>query len=251
MPLYPVVTSTLTEPASHGIVAMALNGIPAFGAQEASGDNAYEHAQDAFIVDAKYWYGHASPNNDWHYHTPHMGKEKIPAVTDMVGYALDGFPIYGPVANQTELDECNGLAVNGTYQYHMKTAEQVQAGGVHKGDSIGPGYCNGDSPAIQWNYILGCYKGSLSKTVQGDCSTMTLPSDCTVELSNNMDLIWKDGKCLVSTKSADWWIWLLVGLGIAAIFAIAGFLLWKKKKGGQGQHKQEKIASAIEVNEIA
>ena len=85
MPLYPVVTSTLTEPASHGIVAMALNGIPAFGAQEASGDNAYEHAQDAFIVDAKYWYGHASPNNGWHYHTPHMGKEKIPAVTDMVG----------------------------------------------------------------------------------------------------------------------------------------------------------------------
>ena len=76
----------------------------------------------------------------------------------------------------------------------------------------------------------------MSKTVQGDCSTMTLPSDCTVELSNNMDLVWKDGKCLVSTKSADWWVWLLVGLGIAGIFAIAGFLLWKKKKVGQFFH---------------
>lgn len=246
IPIEPVLSNTLTEPASHGIVAMALNGIPAFGAQEASGDNAYEHAEDAFIKDAKYWYGHASPNYDWHYHSPHMGKEAIAAPTTMVGYALDGFPIYGPVANQSTLDSCNGRMVNGSYRYHLRTAAQVQGGGVHEGDSGGVGYCNPSdptSPAIQWRYVIGCYRGSLKNTIQGDCSTMSLPSDCVVESSNNEDMIWKDGKCQVSTKAAlKWWGWLLIGLGIA-IALLAGFCFYRKKK-------KAKQAKAIEVKDM-
>ena len=94
-PAAPAAGAALTEPPSHGLNIMGLNGVPAFGAQEAAGDNAFEHAATAkdggmLITDAKYWYGHASPFGAWHYHTPHFGFEKIPNSTTMVGYAMDG-----------------------------------------------------------------------------------------------------------------------------------------------------------------
>ncbi len=61
----------------------------------------------------------------------------------LVGYALDGFPIYNPLPGTKEdidaaLDSCNGLTVNGEYRYYARTADQ--AGSTR-------------------NYLLGCYSG--------------------------------------------------------------------------------------------
>lgn len=230
-PLNPIVTTTRTEPASHGVVAFSLHGIPAFGAQEAAGDNAYEHAEDAFIKDAKYWYGHASPDYTWHYHTPHMGDEKIANASTLVGYALDGFGLFGPVANESELDSCNGRidSSSGEYRYHMRTAEQVQAGPTHGGEN---GYCDGTSPAINWNYVVGCYKGTLSETKTGDCSAMSLPGDdCVLERSNNLDKVWKDGKCLVSTVTmVKWWVWLIIAVVVVLILVAAAVVYWRRRQ---------------------
>ena len=90
MPLNPVKTTTATEPAGAsayrlyekrisslresspkflpltalGIVAMSLNGVPAYGAQEGGGTNAAEPAVGAQITDAQYWYGHAAMSGD-------------------------------------------------------------------------------------------------------------------------------------------------------------------------------------------
>ena len=60
-------------------------------------------------------------NNDWHIHNPHLG-EVDPSSSDLLAYALDGFPIYGPLSDTSLLDECNGRTVNGGYQYHVRVS---------------------------------------------------------------------------------------------------------------------------------
>ena len=44
-----------------------------------------------------------------------------------IGYALDGFPILGLWKDPSSLDECNGRNINGSYQYHVRTLDQVEA----------------------------------------------------------------------------------------------------------------------------
>ena len=52
-----------------------------------------------------------------------MGKDEADSDT-LLGWALDGFPIYGPFeigsSNLDSLDNCNGRDVNGSYQYHVR-----------------------------------------------------------------------------------------------------------------------------------
>lgn len=50
----------------------------------------------------------------------------------LIGYSRDGFPIYGPAADDAELDSCGGQYENFTYQYHVRVNEP---------------------------FILGCYAG--------------------------------------------------------------------------------------------
>jgi hypothetical protein len=43
--------------------------------------------------------------------------------TQVVGYTRDGFGVYGPIADETLLDECGGQYVGGQYQYHVRQSE--------------------------------------------------------------------------------------------------------------------------------
>jgi hypothetical protein len=40
-----------------------------------------------------------------------------------IGYTRDGFTVFGPVADESVLDECGGQYVGGQYQYHVRIAE--------------------------------------------------------------------------------------------------------------------------------
>ena len=60
-------------------------------------------------------------NNDWHVHNPLLGQEN-PSENDLLGYALDGFPIYGPLSDASGLDACNGQTFNGQYQYNVRVS---------------------------------------------------------------------------------------------------------------------------------
>jgi hypothetical protein len=60
-------------------------------------------------------------DKDWHVHNPYLGEEN-PSSEDLLAYALDGFPIYGPLVDASVLDACNGRTVNGKYQYHVKVS---------------------------------------------------------------------------------------------------------------------------------
>ena len=42
-------------------------------------------------------------------------------------------------------------------------------------------YCNGDNPEINWNYILGCYSGSVSNTKVESSTSYQIPGDCVEE----------------------------------------------------------------------
>mmetsp|Transcript_1845 Transcript_1845/g.5111 ORF Transcript_1845/g.5111 Transcript_1845/m.5111 type:complete len:275 (-) Transcript_1845:243-1067(-) len=169
MPLLPKLSNTLTEPSSGGIIAVHVNGVPFFGAQEADGLNAVQPG-DGPVQDAQYWWGHAEMFNHHHYHNPFGGFSERPSNETLVGYALDGVPLYGPVDDSSVLDACNGRVNNaGEYVYHVIPVDKV--------DGLGS-YCDGDSPAILWNYIIGCYHATLAHTVVTSSETTALPSDC-------------------------------------------------------------------------
>jgi hypothetical protein len=169
MPLVPTFSGATLEPGALGIIGMSLNGVPTYGAQESGGTNAVE-GTGAIIVP---YYGHAAPSGDWHYHSGEFGKVTNVASytsTTLLGYAMDGFPIYGPLADASVLDECNGFGATASeYKYHVRTLPQVD-------EALG--YCDGTSPAINWAYVLGCYKGTMTKSAVADSTTTSIPSDC-------------------------------------------------------------------------
>jgi len=174
LPLNPEKSDDLEEIPSKGLIAIATNGVPAYGAKEVDDMNAVEPNGD--IVDAQYWYGHATKGNIWHFHNPYMGKDEADSDT-LLGWALDGFPIYGPFeigsSNLDSLDNCNGRDVNGSYQYHVRHVDDVDEN---------KDYCNGDDdPETNWNYILGCYHGTTDGTSVEDSTTFSLPTDCIIE----------------------------------------------------------------------
>lgn len=41
------------------------------------------------------------------------------SANNLIGYALDGFPIYGPTS--ADVDQCGGTSLNGQYRYHVAT----------------------------------------------------------------------------------------------------------------------------------
>jgi len=144
-----------------GPIAFATNGIPLFNPFNANGENAVEGETAEVFDDCD---GHPDQRGTYHYH-------QIPScvpnseTNEIVGIALDGFPVYGPYDENMQpvltehLDECHGKEVNGHYRYHMST----------------------DFP-----YIISCYKGVVSQDVQqrldrgiqrGNCFVITAEHD--------------------------------------------------------------------------
>lgn len=46
----------------------------------------------------------------------------------LIGHALDGFPIYGPVSDASTLDACGGADTGAGYRYHIRTGEDFVLG---------------------------------------------------------------------------------------------------------------------------
>lgn len=179
IPLYPEYVETLTEPSALGLVGVQLNGVGVYGAKEGGGTNAVEPLEGSTILDAQYWYGHSAPTYDWHYHHPQIGYESAPSSDTLMGYAMDGFGIYGPLEDDSVLDDCNGITVDGEYRYHVRSLDQVDENGD---------YCDGDSPAVLWRYVVGCYHGDISAVEVLSSDTADIPDDCVVVESNDSEI---------------------------------------------------------------
>ena len=100
----------------RGAVAIAVNGIPIFNALTNRGD-------DAFLAgELDEFGGHSGRGDDYHYHTAPFELHKVVGYKRPIGFALDGFPLYGifdpkakpgsdlacPHGSTEPLDELNG-----------------------------------------------------------------------------------------------------------------------------------------------
>jgi len=115
-----------------GPIGIAVNGVPIFDALDALNRDAVAHEmQDACG-------GHPQAQGMYHYHSIDVTGSCLPR-TGLVGYALDGYPIYGPYkANgkpwtDAELDACHGHVVKGSYRYQA---------------------------TLEYPYTLGCFHGT-------------------------------------------------------------------------------------------
>ena len=95
--------------------------------------------------------GHINPHEGYHYHAAN-GCSEVVAQDDghapMIGYAMDGYPIYAYLDQQGEasndLDECGGTSdeVRG-YHYHAQRAGTNQIVGCYMGERVASNNDNG------------------------------------------------------------------------------------------------------------
>jgi hypothetical protein len=184
IPLKPAMAAATTKIPLLGTAGFAVNGSPFFGpneagmpVQEAYGDPIFNGIMDACL-------GHTS--EQYHYHSfeekclipsglvAEPWKNPDPVATEpspIVGWALDGFPIYGPrdckdaacssvVVMSSGYDKIGDPTTNAWDAYAYKD---------HPGDSTFLDECNGHvGPKGDYHYhvtagfpyILGCYRGT-------------------------------------------------------------------------------------------
>ncbi|KOY87419.1 hypothetical protein AD998_15875 [bacterium 336/3] len=108
IPINPTVSST--HPATPlGAIGVALNGVPFYN-QYAGPNQPLTNEITSFD---QYW-GHPQQSGGYHYHVEPIYLTGVKASkSSLLGFLLDGFPVYGP--------EENGVAVTGLDAYHGHT----------------------------------------------------------------------------------------------------------------------------------
>ena len=127
IPVNPVAAAThATTP--MGVMGVALNGVPLFNQYAAGGS-----ALSGEIVSFDQWWGHPQMTGMYHYHVEPLYLTTVKATKwALMGFLLDGFPVYGPKeennTDPTGLDVYHGhthATVDypaGIYHYHFTTA---------------------------------------------------------------------------------------------------------------------------------
>ncbi len=142
LPAKPTVSRTATC-LPMGPIGIAVNGVLIFNALDAANRDAVAHeVQDSCG-------GHPQMSGVYHYHSipSCLTGTSVKSQEKLVGYAFDGFPIYGPrgengkLLTDADLDACHGhvgwVTLRGkrvrTYHYHA---------------------------TLEYPYTLGCFKGT-------------------------------------------------------------------------------------------
>lgn len=146
VPLQPRWAETPISARTHlrrGAIALAANGIPIFNALNNRGADAFA------IGELDEFGGHCGRADDYHYHTAPLALAKVLGPRAPLGFALDGFALYGlfdpraprdaarscPLGATAALDEFNGHALDArapaaTYHYHASEAYPYINGGL-------------------------------------------------------------------------------------------------------------------------
>ena len=126
-----------------GTLGIARNGVPIFNAVDGTNRDAVAHeVQDACA-------GHPQNSGQYHYHglPACLSFGSVSKHSKLIGWALDGFPIYGPIGNKgrymriSDLDACHGHTHKITYQ-----GTQQKLFHYHATD--------------EFPYTVGCYRGT-------------------------------------------------------------------------------------------
>jgi hypothetical protein len=147
IPLTPNAASSVSS-TPLGSIGVSLSGVPFFN-QYAGPNN---QPLDNEIATFDNYYGHPQQSGTYHYHW----EPTYLTLADnsiLVGYSLDGFPVYGPTKQTdgqypTDLDELNGHTAvtteypDGIYHYHATSTVPYLIGGFRGqiGSSGGGGY---------------------------------------------------------------------------------------------------------------
>ncbi len=125
IPLNPQVSS-VHKPTPLGPIGVAINGVPFFN-QYAGPDEPLSREAGSFDQ----YRGHPARRGDYHYHVEPLYLTTVKAnKSALLGFLLDGFPVYGPeensaAVNEKQLDEYHGHFgktleyPEGTYHYHV------------------------------------------------------------------------------------------------------------------------------------
>ena len=171
VPLVPEFSDTLTTIPLLGVVAVAINGIPIYGANEAAiPDNFGDPVYNAIVDFCK---GHTGPQGDYHYHAlvqeclAQAALEGVPS--PIIGYALDGFPIYGPngcldaactqVATFSSSWQQTGDPSELAWERHAFTPSSDPTRLDQCNGRIGPDGRYGYYATATFPYTIGCYHG--------------------------------------------------------------------------------------------
>ena len=132
IPLQPRIADQPTK-TGMGPIGVAINGVPFYNQYNAEGGDA------VLLEKFDACKGHPDQRGHYHYHqySPCLAKDQAGAHSSIIGYAFDGFAIYGPNGEDgrppADLDECNGHTDKARgYHYHVTE---------------------------KFPYVLGCYKG--------------------------------------------------------------------------------------------
>jgi hypothetical protein len=129
IPANPQVATTHSA-TNLGAMGVALNGVPFFNQY-----NGQNQPVTAEIVSFDQWWGHPSPFSEYHYHVEPLYLTTVKATkSSILGFLLDGFPVYGPTENgntitNANLDAYHGHAgvtadyPGGIYHYHITSAD--------------------------------------------------------------------------------------------------------------------------------
>jgi hypothetical protein len=145
VPLRPVVAAKPISAKTQlyrGAIAVAVDGVPIFNALNNRGE-------DAFLAgELDEFGGHCGRGDDYHYHIAPVHLEKVVGRGNPIGYALDGFALYGLTDAEgkepTGLDEFNGrYEKDGSYRYYSSKKYPYVNGGMRgevsvRGDQIEP-----------------------------------------------------------------------------------------------------------------
>jgi hypothetical protein len=128
IPARPVRAAT-SAPTPLGPIGLALNGVPFFNQY-----NGQNRPLTVEIDSFDQYNGHPTPTNAYHYHAEPTWLTKSIGSDKLLGFLLDGFPVYGPVENgvrvtNAALDQLHGHVgitadyPGGTYHYHITDAD--------------------------------------------------------------------------------------------------------------------------------
>ena len=134
IPRHPKLSDTISR-TPMGPIGVAINGVPFYNPYTREGrDAALNEVFDECC-------GHPDPMGRYHYHIYpkciHTSFKDQPGThSGLIGYAFDGFPIYGPQGENgkppTDLDECNGHTdADRGYHYHVTSKFPYILGGYH------------------------------------------------------------------------------------------------------------------------
>ncbi|WP_428224331.1 YHYH protein [Flavobacterium sp.] len=127
IPLNPKLASTHTA-LGAATIGVAINGVPLFNQYQMQGTLITPSSGEYTSFDL--YGGHPTPFNEYHYHIEPNALTTSKGSSALMGFLLDGFPVYGPMENgatltSSNLDVYHGHTTatadypNGIYHYHI------------------------------------------------------------------------------------------------------------------------------------